>query len=224
MNDVIEKYVSFMEEVAKNDQYGYDQKFRWGEKNDFDCSSLTITALEYVGISAKKSGATYTGNIKNVLLKLGFEDVIRSVDIITGKGLQRGDILLRENAHVAVFTGNNKLVQASINEKGTTTGGKPGDQTGREINISAYRNYQKNGWNCVLRLKKQNQESNSNSKSESNSDLIKQKEFIVNDKRMKLDTIFIDNRNYVSLQSLKEANLMNVDYDKSNKIAVLSNK
>ena len=39
-------------------------------------------------------------------------------------------------------------VEASINEKGTATGGKPGDQTGKEFLIRSYRNYP---WDCVLR-------------------------------------------------------------------------
>lgn len=39
-------------------------------------------------------------------------------------------------------------VEASINENGRATGGKPGDQTGREFLIRSYRNYP---WNVVLR-------------------------------------------------------------------------
>lgn len=47
-----------------------------------------------------------------------------------------------------MYCGNGKEVEASINEKGKATGGKPGDQTGREILIRSYRNYP---WNHVLR-------------------------------------------------------------------------
>ena len=43
-----------------------------------------------------------------------------------------------------------KISHASINEKGTATGGKPGDQTGREVLIS---NWYKASWNVVLRPK-----------------------------------------------------------------------
>ena len=41
-----------------------------------------------------------------------------------------------------------QLVQASINEYGTVTGGQTGDQTGREIYTRGYYNYP---WDCVLR-------------------------------------------------------------------------
>ena len=42
--------------------------------------------------------------------------------------------------YVMSYCGNGKLVHASINEKGTVTGGKSGDQTGREICIRSYYN------------------------------------------------------------------------------------
>ncbi len=47
-----------------------------------------------------------------------------------------------------MYCGNGKEVEASINEKGTAHGGKPGDQTGREFLIRSYRNYP---WTNVLR-------------------------------------------------------------------------
>ena len=47
-----------------------------------------------------------------------------------------------------MYCGNGKEVEASINEKGKATGGKPGDQTGKEFLIRSYRNYP---WNRVLR-------------------------------------------------------------------------
>jgi len=59
-------------------------------------------------------------------------------------------VLLNEAHHVAMYCGNGKEVEASINEKGTAHGGKPGDQTGKEFLIRSYRNYP---WNCVLRYR-----------------------------------------------------------------------
>jgi peptidoglycan hydrolase-like protein with peptidoglycan-binding domain len=47
-----------------------------------------------------------------------------------------------------MFVGDGLEVEASINEKGGAHGGQPGDQTGREILVRAYRNYP---WDCVLR-------------------------------------------------------------------------
>ena len=62
--------------------------------------------------------------------------------------MKRGDVLLNTVHHTAMFCGNGKEVEASINEKGTATGGTPGDQTGREFLIRSYRNYP---WNIILR-------------------------------------------------------------------------
>lgn len=148
----IEKAVRFMMDIAQDNSHGYDQNQRWGERGDYDCSSLTITAFEKAGFPVKsKYGATYTGNMKQAFIKCGFKDIRTSVNVNMGSGLQYGDILLNEAHHVAVYIGNNKIVQASINELGKATGGKPGDQTGREINISEYKNYHRGGWDCVLR-------------------------------------------------------------------------
>lgn len=88
--------------------------------------------------------------MKNVFLKNGFVDVTSKVNVATGSGLLRGDVLLNEAHHVAMYCGNGKEVEASINEKGTAHGGKPGDQTGKEFLIRSYRNYP---WNCVLRYR-----------------------------------------------------------------------
>lgn len=134
----IENAVARAEAIALDDSHGYDQVDRWGKPN-YDCSGLVIRCLEEAGIPAKSSGATYTGNMPEVLPKIGFKDVVKSVDLATGSGMIRGDVLLG-NGHTAFYCGNGKLVHASINEKGTVTGGKSGDQTGREICIRSYYN------------------------------------------------------------------------------------
>ena len=143
-----EKAIKQMEDWAKDDSHGYDQDYRWGEKGDYDCSSAVIQAWENAGVKVKSGGATYTGDMKNVFLRNGFKDITASVDKETGAGLLRGDVLLNEAKHVAMYCGNGKEVEASINEKGTAHGGQPGDQTGKEFLIRSYRNYP---WNCILR-------------------------------------------------------------------------
>jgi hypothetical protein len=84
----------------------------------------------------------------SVFLSCGFEDVTASVDLANGSGLQRGDVLLNHKSHTAMYVGGGKTAEASINERGTTTGGTPGDQTGREFLLRLYRNYP---WDVVLR-------------------------------------------------------------------------
>ena len=145
-----EKAIRQMETWAKDDSHGYDQDYRWGEKGDYDCSSAVIQAWQNAGVPVKSGGATYIGDMKNVFLKNGFKDITASVNREAGTGLKRGDVLLNEAHHVAMYCGAGKEVEASINEKGTVHGGKPGDQTGKEFLIRSYRNYP---WNCVLRYK-----------------------------------------------------------------------
>lgn len=124
-----EKATQIMENWANDDSHGYDQIWRWGEKGDFDCSSAVIQAWQNAGMKVKSAGATYTGDMKNVFLKNGFKDITADVNVKTAAGLKRGDVLLNEAHHVAMYCGNGKEVEASINEKGTATGGQPGDQT-----------------------------------------------------------------------------------------------
>lgn len=143
-----EKAIRQMETWAKDDSHGYDQDYRWGEKGDYDCSSAVIQAWQNAGVPVKSGGATYTGDMKNVFLKNGFKDITASVNRGTGTGLKRGDVLLNEAHHVAMYCGTGKEVEASINEKGTAHGGQPGDQTGKEFLIRSYRNYP---WHCILR-------------------------------------------------------------------------
>ena len=143
---MIEKAITQMEAWAADNSHGYDQANRWGP--DYDCSSAVISAWELAGVPVKTNGATYTGNMRGVFLRCGFEDVTAGVDLTTGEGLQRGDVLLNTKHHTAMYCGNGMEVEASINENGGVTGGQPGDQTGREFLVRPYRNYP---WDCVLR-------------------------------------------------------------------------
>lgn len=192
----IEKAVSFMEKIAKDDRHGYDQIYRWGEKGDYDCSALVITAFEKAGFPVKsKYGASYTGNMKQAFIKAGFINVIHKVNINTGAGLKRGDILLNENYHTAVFCGQNKIVQASINEKGTIRNGKPGDQTGYEIAISNYKNYRK-GWNCILRFEEE--------KKKGKKYMIEKGDYNIKGKNYQIDRILEDGVQYTKTRDLIE--------------------
>ena len=144
----VEAAIAQMEAWAADNSHGYDQQYRWGERGDFDCSSAVIAAWEMAGVPIKSSGATYTGNMRGAFLRCGFEDVTSLIDLASGSGLQRGDVLLNIANHTAMCCGAGKEVEASINELGTVTGGQPGDQTGREFLVRPYRNYP---WDCVLR-------------------------------------------------------------------------
>ncbi len=143
-----EAAAAFMEALAADDCHGYDQRYRWGERGDYDCSSAVITAWERAGVPVRTRGASYTGNMRGVFLRCGFRDVTAEIDLASGAGLRRGDVLLNCLHHTALFCGNGREVEASINEQGGSTGGQPGDQTGKEFLVRPYRNYP---WDCVLR-------------------------------------------------------------------------
>ena len=121
---------------------GYDQSNRTDFRNggETDCSALVIHALKEAGFDT--GSATYTGNMRSNLTARGWKVVA-----VNGAP-QKGDILLNDANHVAVYIGNGQLAQASIDERGKITGGQGGDQTGNETNIKNYYNYP---WNCYLR-------------------------------------------------------------------------
>lgn len=131
----IDKAIEWALSIANDSSHGYDQSSRWGP--NYDCSSFLITVWEKAGVPVKTKGASYTGNMKSVFLKCGFKDVTGNdnVEFGMGAGLQRGDILLHEQNHVAMYIGGGQIVQASINERGGITGGQSGDQTGGEIHV-----------------------------------------------------------------------------------------
>lgn len=142
----IESATQWMINLANDDSHGYDQANRWGP--DYDCSSAVVTAWQQAGVPVKSNGASTTRNMRSVFLNCGFSDVVTQVNLTTGAGLKRGDVLLRPGSHTAMSIGGGQMAHASLNEFGGIEGGHPGDQTGREILIQAYYN---KPWECVLR-------------------------------------------------------------------------
>lgn len=155
-----EAFAQVMEHLVSHDGgggHGYSQANRMGDGTteticlsdgttvtiaggDRDCSSAVVTALRAVCVNT--FGASYTGNMREQLLKTGLFGW-RKMGV---KSAQRGDIYLNEKCHTAVCVSpygsarGDLLAQFSISEKGTVTGTK-GDQTGRESNIKAYYSY-----------------------------------------------------------------------------------
>lgn len=155
-----EAFAQVMEHLVSHDGgggHGYSQANRMGDGTteticlsdgttvtiaggDRDCSSAVVTALRAVGVNT--FGASYTGNMREQLLKTGLFGW-RKMGV---KSAQRGDIYLNEKCHTAVCVSpygsarGDLLAQFSISEKGTVTGTK-GDQTRRESNIKAYYSY-----------------------------------------------------------------------------------
>lgn len=151
----IENAITYAINIAMDDSHGYDQINRYGP--DFDCSSLLITSWnDGAGVPVKSAGATYTGNMRKAFVACGF----RAIPYGKGTVLLRGDVLLNEKHHTAMYIGDGKIVQASINEKGGIYGGKSGDQTGHEIEIRNFYTYSK-GWDYILRYEEKDKEEKS---------------------------------------------------------------
>ena len=141
----IMKAVKFMVDTANDNTHGYDQTHRNGP--DYDCSSLVGTALHEAGFNV--SPYSWTGNLEKQLRSEGFVDC--------KPPWLPGDVHLKARHHVVMSISSTKIAHASINEKGTVTGGKTGDQTGKEICIRNYYEYS-GGWDCHLRYAGQNTE------------------------------------------------------------------
>ena len=148
-----EQAIAWAINIAQGSSHGYDQQWRWGP--DYDCSSLIISAWQQAGVPVRDKGATYTGNMKQAFQSCGFIDVTAQINLYTGKGLKRGDVIINLTHHAIMYIGNGQIVAARINENGQVSGGITGDQTGMEIMIQNYYFY-KHGWDCILRYSEEN--------------------------------------------------------------------
>lgn len=117
----LNKAVSWALAIAADDSHGYDQEHRNGP--DYDCSSFVGTALNQAGFAV--SPYSTTRNLIPQLTKCGF--------VACKAPYKKGDIHITPGHHVVLSVDTNTIVHASINENGDITGGKTGDQTGREI-------------------------------------------------------------------------------------------
>lgn len=204
---IVEKAAQFMEQIAADDTHGYDQTYRWNEKGDYDCSSLVISAYRHAGVPLQ---STYTGNMKSDFLSHGFENVTSKVNLSTGSNMKRGDVLLNETTHTAMFIGNGKIVHAAGNEYGKATGGKPGDQTGREICAA---NYYNANWGVVLRYKDQKEQAPSHGADEPYEDAKENEDYYIvkyGDSLWSIAERFLGNGSLYPL--IKQANCMTSDY------------
>lgn len=147
---VVEKAVEWAIDIANDNTHGYNNtKGKRGGDPDFACSSYVNEAFKQAGVKLPDSASVYTAKMKSIYTAAGFKEVTSSVNLKTGKGLEIGDIVLSPGKHVELYVGNGQLAGAKGNaNSGKPENGKEGDQTGREITVSAYWNYP---WTIVLR-------------------------------------------------------------------------
>lgn len=129
----LEQFVQNMIQFCNDNSFGY-RLGGWGPK-DYDCASSIITALRKAGFDT--GAATYTGNMSSELCARSWKRLPMNTP------LARGDILLNERNHVALYLGNNQLAEFSSDYDGVS-----GDSSGKEASIHGYYNFP---WDCVLR-------------------------------------------------------------------------
>lgn len=116
---------------------------------DYDCSSSVIAAykavLKHTKYNGKLDKATYTGNMRSVFTKSGLFKAYRYPKSGT---VPVGSVYLNDACHTGMYQGGGKTSEFLINEKGGITGGKSGDQTGKESCIRSSSAY--GSWQWVL--------------------------------------------------------------------------
>lgn len=130
---IIEKAVQWAISIANDNTHGYSQSVRWGPS--YDCSSLVISAYRQAGLNLN---STYTGDMRADFLAHGFKAYN------TNEPLKRGDVLLNDASHTALYIGDGQLVHARSSEGTCDTV----DGSGNEIRVQPYFDYP---WDVVLR-------------------------------------------------------------------------
>ena len=159
----IKAFVKVAKRLAAGD-FGYSQSDRWSalgtdglvEPGNADCSSSTGMALLLGGLIDRDllRGTWYTGNLASKLTGTGLFRAVK----VGGWSLTKlraqvgaGDILLGPG-HVVVGIGGGKIVSFEADERGRSTGGRKGDQTGSEGRVREV--YARSrGWAYLLRVR-----------------------------------------------------------------------
>lgn len=139
----LNKAEEFLLELINDNSKGYSQIRRTlgdsiAEMGDTDCSGALISALRYAGFNT--GDATYTGNLYPNLIRMGFINVISTINLPTGYGLKKHDIVLRpptstRGGHVFMYLGDNKIAQWAGDFDGVK-----GDSSHRESMVQDYYN------------------------------------------------------------------------------------
>ena len=147
--------------------------------------------------------------------------------------LKVGDIGIKEfngvgmYNHVGIYAGNGLWLHCNFSRNGVTIEKTNVFKYYRRFTNLIFEDDKPQPSKPNVKIKDDNKTSttkpNSQNKKEDD-EMIEQKDFVVNNKKVKLDTIFKEDKNYVSLQSLKDAGVLNASYDKENKIAVITSK
>ncbi|WP_163428010.1 peptidoglycan amidohydrolase family protein [Eubacterium pyruvativorans] len=145
----VEKAIAWAIDAANDPATGYSMTNRWGP--DYDCGSFVTSAFRNAGFGL--SGFTNVTSMRSVYTREGFTWIDWDDLGATGSHsvpllLKRGDILVDQDRHTELYIGDGMDVAAH------QTYGHPetGDQTGKEVSVSAfYNNYGGVSWDGILR-------------------------------------------------------------------------
>ena len=133
-----DKAAKYMEQICKDDNYGYDQGQRLtgynsivankgkvkGGKGEFDCSSLVASCYKLAGLNI--SPALTTRNMRSALLATGkFKAYTGAKYLKSNTYAKRGGIYLKEGSHVVMALEDSKKSETVKDENTYTV--KPGD-------------------------------------------------------------------------------------------------
>ena len=120
---------------------GYGQDARWSfwpgsgsirSGQMCDCSSAETAIVILGGYRLAYDAGLCTANLGQALLDSGD---LEQVAYDPKETLPEGRIVIAPGHHVVHSMGGGWVFSASANERGTATGGQPGDQTGREVDM-----------------------------------------------------------------------------------------
>lgn len=135
---------------------GYDQNERWSfldlatrsiiAGGETDCSASCGAIIWLGGYPIDLKGTFYTGNFAEKAKAAGFSVIrFQSLDQVLP-----GDFLLTPGAHVVFVRDRQRFWSAESDERGQSTGGQAGDQTGRETRYRAPY-VRSGGWTYIVR-------------------------------------------------------------------------
>lgn len=103
---------------------------------DYDCSESVRMCYAAAGVLPWGYWDSYmwTGIERDVLTRHGFAEI----NVSSAAKMRRGDVLLK-SGHTEMYLGDGLQAGARGNEWGGISGGKKGDQTGRELSEGPYR-------------------------------------------------------------------------------------
>lgn len=129
--------------IARKTGYSQNANRRWSVFDfirmiilrlmDVDCSAAFVGLSRLAGIQWRTGVALWTGSIPAEAKRTGMYSVTRFDGDLTK--LRPGGALCEPGRHIVTALAGGDVLSPEINELGTTTGGKPGAQTSREVRI-----------------------------------------------------------------------------------------